>query len=94
MAAYLDQSVPVIRPLNYPPGVPGRGYLIHDLGARGQILVANLCGRVELLEIDCPFRAMDRLLESLPNRPLIASWTFTLRPHRRRWPWAGTWTAG
>ena len=52
--AYLDQSVPVLRPLNYPPGVPGRGYLVHDLGPRGQVLVVNLCGRVDLLEIGLP----------------------------------------
>src|ERR1035437_7348644 len=24
---YLDSEMPILRPLNYPPGVPGRGYL-------------------------------------------------------------------
>ena len=24
---YLDGELPILRPLNYPPGVPGRGYL-------------------------------------------------------------------
>jgi len=68
---YLEQSVPVLRPLNYPPGVPGRGYLVHDLGPRGRLMVVNLCGRIELLDIDCPFRAMDHLLETMPARPAI-----------------------
>jgi metallophosphoesterase (TIGR00282 family) len=70
--AYLERNVPVVRPLNYPPGVPGRGYVIHDLGAKGQVLVVNLCGRVVMPELDCPFRAMDRLLESLPTRPVVS----------------------
>ena len=25
---YLDSEMPILRPLNYPPGVPGRGYII------------------------------------------------------------------
>ncbi len=69
---YLERNVPVVRPLNYPPGVPGRGYLIHDLGSKGQVLVINLCGRVSMPELDCPFRTVDRLLETLPSRPLVA----------------------
>ena len=69
---YLGQNVPVLRPLNYPAGVPGRGYLVHDLGAKGRVLVINLCGRVGLMELDCPFRAVDCLLESLVGRPAIA----------------------
>jgi hypothetical protein len=69
---YLEQNVPVLRPLNYPPGVPGRGYLVHDLGARGLVLVINLCGRIGMLELDCPFRTVDRLLQDMPNRPVVA----------------------
>ncbi|MDO8568312.1 MAG: YmdB family metallophosphoesterase, partial [Dehalococcoidales bacterium] len=34
---YLDGDMPIIRPLNYPPGVPGRGYLI-----MGKVMVVNL----------------------------------------------------
>jgi 2',3'-cyclic-nucleotide 2'-phosphodiesterase len=69
--SYLGQNVPVVRPQNYPPGTPGRGYLVHDLGARGRVLVINLAGRVHLPELDCPFRAADRLLETLISRPPI-----------------------
>lgn len=72
VVGYLQRNVPVVRPLNYPPGVPGRGYLIHDLGAKGQVLVINLCGRVGMPELDCPFRTVDRLLETLPSRPVVS----------------------
>ncbi len=56
----------LLRPLNYPPGVPGRGYLIRD-----QVMVVNLIGRVFIGNFDCPFRAMDELLSSQPNTRVI-----------------------
>jgi metallophosphoesterase (TIGR00282 family) len=63
---YLDSDMPVLRPLNYPAGVPGRGYLIS-----GRALVVNLMGRVFMNNLDCPFRAMDRLLDELEKKPKI-----------------------
>lgn len=70
---YLEQhpEVPILRPANYPPGTPGRGQWVADLGQRGRALVLNLCGRVTLMDIDCPFRAADRLLAGLPHRPQV-----------------------
>ncbi len=41
----------LLRPLNYPPGVPGLGSFIY-----GNIGVINLLGRSFLANIDCPFR--------------------------------------
>jgi metallophosphoesterase (TIGR00282 family) len=62
-----DDEIPIIRPLNYPPGVPGRGYLI-----TGQTMVVNLIGRTFMNNYDCPFRAMDNLLSSLERKtPVI-----------------------
>jgi len=63
---YLDSDMPVLRPLNYPPGVPGRGYLVI-----GKLAVVNIIGRVFLGEFDCPFRAMDTLLAELEPRIII-----------------------
>lgn len=60
----LDGDMPILRPLNYPPGVPGRGYVII-----GRALVVNLIGRTFMNAYDCPFRAMDRLLDELEDRP-------------------------
>jgi len=60
----LDGEMPILRPLNYPAGVPGRGYLITS-----QAMVVNLMGRTFMNDIDCPFRAMDRLLEETKDRP-------------------------
>jgi len=63
---YLDGELPILRPLNYPPGVPGRGYLL-----AGQAMVVNLIGRTFMGNFDCPFRAMDRLLSELESRPPV-----------------------
>jgi 2',3'-cyclic-nucleotide 2'-phosphodiesterase len=59
---YLDGNLPILRPLNYPPGVPGRGCLTRD-----NIAVVNLIGRTFIANFDCPFRAMDSLLGGLRN---------------------------
>jgi len=63
---YLDGEMPILRPLNYPPGVPGRGYIVN-----GQVMVVNLMGRVFMGDIDCPFRAMDKLLAELKHKPPV-----------------------
>src|SRR3972149_6082679 len=66
LVPYLDSELPVVRPLNYPPGVPGRGYVVVH-GA----LIVNLMGRTFIGNFDCPFRAMDRLLADLEPRPPV-----------------------
>jgi metallophosphoesterase (TIGR00282 family) len=63
---YLDSEMPILRPLNYPPGVPGKGYLIS-----GQVMVVNLMGRTFIGNFDCPFRAMDKLLAELQHKPPV-----------------------
>ena len=63
---YLDGSFAILRPLNYPPVTPGRGYL-----SQGKVLVVNLIGRTFIGNFDCPFRAMDRLLGELKDKPNI-----------------------
>ncbi len=63
---YLDSEMPILRPLNYPPGVPGRGYLVN-----GQAMVVNLMGRTFMGNFDCPFRAMDKLLAELKHKPPV-----------------------
>ena len=63
---YLEGDVPVLRPLNYPPGVPGRGYL-----TMGKVAVVNIIGRTFMGDLDCPFQAMDKLLKELKEKIII-----------------------
>ena len=63
----LNSESPILRPLNYPPGTPGRGMLIQD-----GIVVINLMGRVFMPgDLDCPFRAVDEALASLHDHRII-----------------------
>jgi metallophosphoesterase (TIGR00282 family) len=63
---YLDSDTPILRPLNYPPGVPGRGYIII-----GRVAVVNLIGRVFIGDFDNPFHAIDKLLAELEPKIII-----------------------
>ncbi len=58
----LENDKRLLRPANYPPEVPGAGYTILPVcGYR--LLVMNAVGRVGMEPVDCPFRAIDRILE-------------------------------
>lgn len=63
---HLDGQMPILRPLNYPPGVPGRGHI-----SIGQVAVVNLIGRTFIGDLDCPFRAMDQLLGESEQRIIV-----------------------
>ena len=63
---YLDGEMPILRPLNYPPGVPGNGYIV-----KGKVMVVNLLGRTFIGNYDCPFRTMDQLLAEINPKPPI-----------------------
>jgi metallophosphoesterase (TIGR00282 family) len=57
---YIGRQERLIRPLNYPPGTPGRGTALLKARNGADVLVINAMGRVFMTEIDCPFRAVDR----------------------------------
>lgn len=58
-----NKEIPLIRPANFPPNLPGKGYRFIDLRTK-KILVINLIGRVFMREqYDDPFRKVDQILE-------------------------------
>jgi metallophosphoesterase (TIGR00282 family) len=63
-------DLPILRPMNYPPGAPGKGWLVHDLGARGAVAVCNLQGLVFMPAIDSPFRAVQEFLRDTADVPV------------------------
>ncbi len=52
----LDSEPRIVRPANFPPGVPGRGAAVVQTPAGHKVGVLNLQGRVFMQEIDDPFR--------------------------------------
>lgn len=60
---FIDQSPYLLRPANYPPGVPGRGFLLYQT-PQVRIGLLNLSGRVYLQGFDDPFRCADELINT------------------------------
>ncbi len=68
-----DPKLPLIRPANYPEGAPGRGCQIIEINPDTLVLVINLMGRVFMpSNLDCPFKAADRILKEYENENLSA----------------------
>lgn len=61
----LDADPRVLRPANYPPGVPGRGAAVITAAGGARLGVLNLQGRVFMNHIDDPFRAGREQAEAL-----------------------------
>ena len=63
----------IIRPLNYPPGLPGRGTKVIEQG-RHKILVVNFLGRTFMHEVsDDPFRGLDAVLKEYQDQDISAT---------------------
>jgi len=59
---FIDEEDRIIRPANYPPDTPGRGYLITYSRDNNKVGIINLSGRVYMPALDCPFRMLDEIL--------------------------------
>ncbi|MDH7578453.1 MAG: TIGR00282 family metallophosphoesterase [Bacillota bacterium] len=61
---FIDHDERIIRPANYPPNTPGRGFTM--VPVRNSLVgIVNLAGRVFLPPLDCPFRSIDQILPLL-----------------------------
>ncbi|MCC6221754.1 MAG: TIGR00282 family metallophosphoesterase [Deltaproteobacteria bacterium] len=71
---YLESNkARILRPLNFPPGAPGAGWLKHQHKSGLEIAVVNLIGRVFMPQlVDCPFRCIgDLLAKELSSSEII-----------------------
>lgn len=64
--AMLDEGYPLIRPANYPPGVPGQGYQVVET-KKGKILIINLLGQVFIDDDPLPTNPYNELRSILEN---------------------------
>lgn len=67
---YIPKDGRVLRPLNYPPGVPGYGSIVYPVQGT-KVAVVNISGRVFMTHVDCPFRSIDAELERLRKEAKI-----------------------
>jgi 2',3'-cyclic-nucleotide 2'-phosphodiesterase len=62
---YIAKEHRLLRPLNYPPGVPGSGFLVFSPKKKPPIAFLNVSGRVFMNMLDCPFRTTSAVLEAI-----------------------------
>jgi metallophosphoesterase (TIGR00282 family) len=67
---YLKVEPRAIRPLNYPKGTYGNGYIIVET-KKGKIAVLNLQGRTFMATIDDPFRTTDWIIPRIKEEAQI-----------------------
>ncbi|WP_456485867.1 TIGR00282 family metallophosphoesterase [Hydrogenimonas sp.] len=60
----LLESLPLLRPINYPDGVPGRGVQISEVHGE-RLAVVNIMGHFAMPMVDNPFIAASRIVDSL-----------------------------
>ncbi|HAH09856.1 MAG TPA: metallophosphoesterase [Alphaproteobacteria bacterium] len=56
----------LLRPANFPPGVPGFGQALIETQSGQRVLVVNLMGRIFMDPLDDPFQAIDKALDACP----------------------------
>ena len=68
---YIATEPRLLRPANYPAGVPGRGSYVAQTGDGRAVGVINAMGRVFMLNIDDPFAVVPREIEAMRGRTKI-----------------------
>ena len=68
-----ESKLPIVRPANFPPNNPGKGYGLINVPGKNPILLINLVGRVFMKsDYDCPFREIDNILANFAKQKLSA----------------------
>ena len=68
---YIAGEPRLLRPANYPAGVPGRGSYIARTGDGREVGVINVMGRVFMTPIDDPFAVVLREIEAIRHRTRV-----------------------
>lgn len=61
---FIERHPRLLRPINFPPGTPGKGSGLFRAANGAEVLVINALGRVFMTDMDCPFRAIDHEVTS------------------------------
>jgi metallophosphoesterase (TIGR00282 family) len=66
----IDTEPNLLRPANYPPDTPGRGFTMSNFKGIN-LCIINLMGRVLMNPLDCPFRKFDEIYKEVKDRANI-----------------------
>jgi len=64
--SYIERENTLIRPINFPPGAPGRGAMLVEGRNGHQVLVVQALGRVFMNPMDDPFRGVEAAVADCP----------------------------
>lgn len=64
---FIYEAERMIRPANYPEGTPGNGYIVIEKNGI-KFGIVNLCGRVFMECVECPFKTADSILSKIKDR--------------------------
>ncbi|NLN48204.1 MAG: TIGR00282 family metallophosphoesterase [Clostridiales bacterium] len=65
--SFINEADRLVRPANYPAGTPGNPYIIIEhIGVN--IAIVNLCGRIYMDCIDCPFKTIETIILEIQNK--------------------------
>jgi metallophosphoesterase (TIGR00282 family) len=67
---YIRKQPRLVRPANYPPNTPGSGFWTGEVNG-AQVAVINVMGRVFMPPSDDPFRIVDQIVASLPEKATV-----------------------
>lgn len=68
---FIERHPQLLRPINFPKGVAGRGASIYRSHKGQDVLVVHAVGRVFMPEMDCPFAAIEREIEMSPLGDMV-----------------------
>ena len=68
---FIDDYESLIRPANYPAGVPGAGSVLMQTVSGQYVGVLNLAGRIFMHPVDCPFVVAKKEIERLKSRTSV-----------------------
>ncbi len=69
---FIDKEPRVLRPINFPPKVPGKGSGVFSVNETQKIAVISVMGRIFMRELDNPFYVIEKEIEELRKKtPII-----------------------
>ncbi len=67
----LEAETCICKPANFPPDAPGREFAVAQARDGNPVAVVSLLGRTFMRSVDCPFRAIDRVLPQLEGKARV-----------------------
>ena len=61
---FLDECKRIVRPLNYPEVLPGKGFCEIETANGKKLLIIQVLGRLFMEAVDCPVATIDKLLKN------------------------------